>query len=1270
MLTRYRESYNLLTNSNAFAETGALDNNKVNKNNFTPNNLKAVCLGSNGILAIYYTTNNTTPRLVNFLPFTKSPSNNVEVEKALKVDKGMVDALFDGLKFSNLEEIYLFTEGFNLPEEYQQELGRLKRFVLNRELIDKSFKRLRGVCLINGVITPEFLKLSNQGTLYSQFSGANIPIETILQLKPEKDELGLIKNVELDSGEYKLDNPYILQGDNKEKDSIECRLSKHFHDERVRAKKSLEGLKKKEEAANKQQEDINKLEYARQLKKQGFNIIDDFIEVSGNKGMFSKTLDWLKSFYTEKEYSSMGYKYMAGLVNQEVLESKGVKNPKEINIWDPKVFQLDEDLQFRLFVKEDKISFTILIKLPLGVKEFQFNDKTAVNNIAYMFSNLSSTKGETYQASIMQQPMNKSIKTTREIDCPYNVIEIILVKDLLSFKNSSWKLIDYIKACKGEQNDYSQLDGLTLGSRIAVGVKPGGIKAEIFNCSGKHATSGMIGGQAGSGKTALFDSLLLQFLALGGDYGDGAVILLDAKQEWVPAWRSVFQSKGIPFYGFDGSLLNNQEGLKQEVLNRGKKTIQGFKGQVTQEVAGIIFVRTLYEIIQGIQKNACNAEDLKDFNKANVNYHGITRLPRTAILVDEINTLHNFTKGNPIVKSAFDLMTSGANLTRTSGYMWLLGGQNPSKTIIPSKDLVSLNYNIFGTMPPEIYEYYGVVENPDVVKYEEENGTSDTPHPIMSQGMFYAGKKDKTELVKCLYVDKSERGQAIELIGDKAAVGMRQLDKIVRFALDNNLFDNYTFGVNGKNNLIFAVLRDIGIITNEEFEYHSNRLFGVDDDEEESDYIGAVAPDLGNIEEDNIESNSKGTSKGKDFYNQGNPSTTQPSINQNFNNINNNDRPKRNKQQNYQSEQYRAKGQVYSEELKIENNPFKLYKSEGTLDTINALRKITNIIMKDVGRVIGDYSLITKFEILGDGVLVFNDTVYTPKFEQSFIDSLPVVLQNKIEQGLLAEFFNLRTIYKFKNLQELVIESNNLAQGRARKEMGIGYRKRFLVLFKKFKNLHYINIGGVEYTRENPDTASEEGYLLPKEGFFKSIFKSKTPERFEETTGWMGKVYNFKPVKAIVNAVGWTMGVQTVFLLANLLGPWGLFFGALATANAYKEIKGSGVLGDSKSNKTENKSRWGLGNNKRDLERTVYFTVNKEKGFKIIFYTDNNVLKSYNPKAAIQEEYHRIVGQGGSGVIKEYTDGAQEISELRQAQPLPQKSSKGKGTGNTHYNEG
>ena len=115
----------------------------------------------------------------------------------------------------------------------------------------------------------------------------------------------------------------------------------------------------------------------------------------------------------------------------------------------------------------------------------------------------------------------------------------------------------------------------------------------------------------------MFSSLFITslFLALKGDYGNGAVVLMDAKQEWPPLWRAAFENIGVPFYGFDGTYLTNQDKLKKrEISQSGKVSIVNFKESVTQGFGGMMLMMALYNVIQKILKES-GCKDVKTFNK-------------------------------------------------------------------------------------------------------------------------------------------------------------------------------------------------------------------------------------------------------------------------------------------------------------------------------------------------------------------------------------------------------------------------------------------------------------------------------------------------------------------------------------------------------------------------------------------------------------------------------------------------------------------------------
>lgn len=1155
MLTRYRELYNNLTVSKAFTESGVIDNKKVNKNNFTPNNLKAIILGADGVVVVYYTTNNTNTKLVNYLPFTKLPKTEEEFAQSLKSEKGMIDALCDGLKFSNVEEIFLCTEGFN-PVEAEREYARLLVFVKNKLLREKSFKRLRGIALIKAPLTPDYASnINNESTIAAQLKKANLPTQALASFEPETNDLGLLKNIELDNGEYKLDAKFNPDADAKERDSQDCRLSRYFYMLEQKARKAKEDAEKTNAEATRQvSNQADKQQYIQHLLSLGFKHITNKEKVAGSTEVFNSTLNWLKSFCTEKPNEQTGYKYKTCEFNQALLKSKGIADVKNANIFNSSIFTLDEDLRFRLFVNENALSYTILIKLPTDLDEFNFETKeNLINNICSIFSNRDKANGKVFQSSIYGSPKLIGLKNYG-CSTVYDAIELILVKDLMGFRKSGWGFLEYLKACNGDKNVFTSFPKLPLGEKIVVGVKPDSLKTESFNCSGQQQTSGLICGAAGSGKSALIDNLIVQFLALKGNYGNGAVVLMDAKQELPNLWKPTFNRLGIPFYGFDGGIIVDQDSIKQRVKKNGKEVITGFNQPISQEVGGMIFMVTLYEVIQNILKIS-GYKDVAAFNKANTNVDGITRLPRIAIMIDEMNTFAINTKGDLVAKGIIEKITGGANLTRTSGFMWFLCGQDIPKSIVSSEKRGSFKYNIFGAMQSERYEYFGVKENQEVRKYEDKYGTPENPRPIMSQGSFYAGQQGSTELVRSMFLADEEKDEALALLNSQFE-GMWELDALVKYALKNHLFDNYTYGVGNKNNIIYAVLRDIGIINDAEFEEATARVLGEQSNPSNIEFDEEV--DFNFDERSDNESSQQTQSK------QSTQTGPKPQSQQSQSGQNQQQTSRPQTQQNINpmsTSKPKTYTNAYTKQLDIPQgkNPFMHYRGDGTVSTLNQLKEMTKLILQDISSVFGGLDRVATFRVTEEGILIINDTGYQPAFDTNFLESLPFSIQGKVSSGCVAELFDLSKVYQFKNLQSLIIDSQTLCQGRARREFGLKPRERYNVLFKVFRQLQYINAGGVEYRGYNPDEVIDDTRDTLKGYGFKDRMKRLLPDlvapRPAKSESRMNDFWQSKQMKLLTNAAGWTGATYAVYLSAVLLGPIGLLFGAFAMHGAYKNLK-------------------------------------------------------------------------------------------------------------------
>lgn len=258
---------------------------------------------------------------------------------------------------------------------------------------------------------------------------------------------------------------------------------------------------------------------------------------------------------------------------------------------------------------------------------------------------------------------------------------------------------------------------------------------------------------------------------------------------------------------------------------------------------------------------------------------------------------------------------------------------------------------------------------------------------------------------------------------------------------------------------------------------------------------------------------------------------------------------------------------VYNRTLHIKDNPFQFYKDGSAMSTLLSINDMSKILEQDIETNICPNQMVTTFAVQ-NGQIYINGVAYLPTFEDNLLMSLPLSVRDKIAEGQLAEFFNLHTVRKYKNLEQLLILDGNLAQGRARKEMGIGFRKKWSVLFKKFKHLQYIQVGNIYYHRENPDSNVEEAIL--------DRFKTNPKLTFGSGNRGtlMDRVWDSTPVRIIARGIGWTGATAFVWAGATLFGPIGLLFGAFTMASAFKEIKNNKASnGQIRSGTTSNHSK-------------------------------------------------------------------------------------------------
>lgn len=959
----------------------------------------------------------------------------------------------------------------------------------------------------------------------------------------------------------------------------------------------------------------DKSKYITQLYNQGFTNFSNDIPFYGKKGVHNKVIEFLNLLYKPRPINGLRDDFY--LVSDYIFENLGI-NPKNANIFSPDIYTRDEDLMFRTFIREDALSLTILVKLPIGLKNFDLtshNAKTNLNLFPLYFSNKNSNIGETFDSILLSEPRITNLKVARKVDCDYDCFEIKIAKDLISFKEANFFLRDYIKAARGEENYFSDFEELPLGEKIVVGAVPGYLKSERFDCSGKFVTGTLIGGGAGSGKTALYDSLLVQALALQGKFGDGSAVLIDAKQEWVKPWIQAFKKRGIQLFGFDGAMLPSAD-LKWVVTKRGNTNAEPIPATVYAYMAGSLFTKGLYETVQYIISNSTYTgaapKDISDFNKNDSTYFGhVKKLPRIGVFVDELNTLHANMGKDKLMGSYIYSQLIIARLTRTSGFLWFLGGQDPSRTVIPSQERSNYGYNIFGKMSEDRYEYFGVCENDAVKDYENRMKTPDNPNPIISQGMFYAGAVNKTELVKCMYLPDEEKDQALDDLGINFE-GMRQLEQVVRIGLKQGFFHKHTPNDSvSASNIVYVALREIGFLTQQEFEFYSNLALSggsaesadvldeafndidaLENDEslsEEKVYGGAkpnfgtpkVMPvpsnnnsvdsegyNEGEIEEDFTweESTNNSSVFSQDGYNdQFDEDETLPNsayTGVDYGDLNEFEKApeqKRSRQALNVHEEHGHSSQpinsqmgysnVYNEPISLENNPFKTSRAKTQFSTAYALKIISKQIVGKIREMLGSLDRVESFEATSTG-LVINGYAFRPQFDKEFIETLPFDIQQDVSRGNLTPLIDFNVIYDFKYLDTLVFDSVRLAEGRAKRELQLPERKTWLKLLQRKKHLKLIVISGQHITDAESNTIYEAG---GQEGYnLQEKLSDKLNVRpFKETP--LGRLWQTTPAKIATGAFGATIGVKLVSIGVGIFGGWGLVFGSFAAYGAYRK---------------------------------------------------------------------------------------------------------------------
>lgn len=616
----------------------------------------------------------------------------------------------------------------------------------------------------------------------------------------------------------------------------------------------------------------SKTRYIEVMREYGYTLVKNDTSVFGRKGQYAEIIKLFKQHFVDLEtntYISASSNIMNA--NRAQLEAHSIDIKK--TPYDSKQVQtLSEDFIFRVFLKETAIGGELIIKLPRGAKvNMRGANKGAPDYKAIALAYNMQAMGDCGQrdiASYLGESTDERLINQDEYDnnrgYTYQAVSINMIRSLADFKDNTRNkhtLMDYISFCQGEDapgyESYSEFDK-GLGHTLAVGTTAKGIEQLSVTGQGNGAFNGglLIAG-AGSGKTVLYNTLVVQAVALNnspymfrgkkcGYHGDGAVVLLDYKMgEWTEGWRSAFNSIGRKLYAFDGRKIPGQYLRQVQIKNSAKSgrtvTVLPITDPIPFYVAGVYFLTHLRGVIRHIYTRA-GVASTTEFNKGGFNIDGITKIPRTLCLVDEITSLSE----DRAFRKAMQANLFIAQDTRTTNMAWLIGGQDISAQVMPNAKLSNYNYRIVGSLAgmtstnkaQNRYAYYNVNVPQEIVDYTEQH----PQNPLLTHGVFLANN----ELTKSMYLPEDQNAEALARINELyGSEGMSELEQIVGYGIKHGLFTvNASVTVAGYdetykgNNILAVALYSLGLITMDELKQMTKETlnhFKTEDSQQETE---------------------------------------------------------------------------------------------------------------------------------------------------------------------------------------------------------------------------------------------------------------------------------------------------------------------------------------------------------------------------------------------------------------------------------------------------
>lgn len=242
---------------------------------------------------------------------------------------------------------------------------------------------------------------------------------------------------------------------------------------------------------------------------------------------------------------------------------------------------------------------------------------------------------------------------------------------------------------------------------------------------------------------------------------------------------------------------------------------------------------------------------------------------------------------------------------------------------------------------------------------------------------------------------------------------------------------------------------------------------------------------------------------------------------------------------------------AYTEPLKLKVNDV-AYRETNFGDI--ALTKTTSwALLEAIANMTGGLDGV--FSISFGGVhMTVNGEVFKPKIDPEVIESLPYTKKRRVMAGDYSELFFFEHLKEFKRLNTVIFENINQAEGRARDELRLHPSREWTELFNRFPTLMRIQVGGIQYTREEwmrgSTSKAKEGYEM-REGILDSMKKAfgAVPRYAKPTNDFVNRS---TPLRIFKNATVATAATWATLSIATAFGGWGLLWGAFVGYGAYK----------------------------------------------------------------------------------------------------------------------